>query len=118
MSLFCLTLGVSEVPESLESFSETSPADAGADPARYGRTGQQRRPSKHLEKKLRKQIEREMRAAESEEAHATLNETLISRLDIVERRVTLRKLAAGYTPGPDGQLARTGLTLAVIAIAE
>jgi len=92
-------------------FTRVKPSDSilrllmqGADPARYGRTGRQRKPNKHLEKKLRKQIEREMKAAESEEARAGLVEKLTGLLDMLAERQKLEKLREGYTPGPDGNL--------------
>ena len=92
-------------------FTRVKPSDSilrllmqGANPKKYGRTGQAPRKDKHLEKKLRKQIEREVRAAESEEARATLNATLIGLLDMVARRTERKKLSEGWTPGPDGQL--------------
>lgn len=74
----------------------------GADPERYGRTGRQ--PSKHLMKKLRKQAEREVLAAQSEEAQATVIGKLRELLDIVAERSRRAKLAEGWLPGPDGKL--------------
>jgi len=90
-------------------FTRVKPSDSilrllmqGADPERYGRTGRQ--PSKHLLKKLKKQAEREVRAADSEEARATLEGKLVELLGMLAERQTRRKLSEGYTPGPDGKL--------------
>ena len=92
-------------------FTRVKPSDSilrllmqGADPERYGRTGQQRKPSKHLEKKLRKQIEREIRASESEEARAFLIEKLGGLIAMKAEQANREKLAAGWLPGPDGKL--------------
>jgi len=76
----------------------------GADPERYGRTGPMPRKDRHQEKKLRKQIEQEIRAEESEAAHAGLAATLTRLVDMVKRRETQAKLAAGWSAGPDGRL--------------
>lgn len=92
-------------------FTRVKPSDSilrllmqGADPARYGRTGRQRKPSKHLEKKLRKQIEREIRAENSEGAKAPLIEKLGRLLAMKAEQVKRHKLAMGWLPGPDGRL--------------
>lgn len=77
----------------------------GANPKKYGRTGRLPQPKdKDLLKRLKKQAEREVRAAYDEEnAEATCAE-LNGMLDMLERRETKRKLADGWTPGPDGEL--------------
>jgi len=92
-------------------FTRLKPSDSilkllmqGADPERYGRIGRMPRKDKHLEKKLRKQIAREMKAAESEEARAALEGKLMGLIDMVRRRNARQKLAAGWSPGPDGRL--------------
>lgn len=74
----------------------------GADPERYGRTGRQ--PSKHLLKKLKKQAKREVLAAQSAEARATLEGKLIALVGMLAEREKRRKLGEGWLPGPDGKL--------------
>jgi hypothetical protein len=90
-------------------FTRVKPSDSilrllmqGADPERYGRTGRQ--PGKHLLKTLKKQAEREVRAADSEEARATLEGKLRELLGMAAERDRRAKLAAGWLPGPDGRL--------------
>ena len=93
-------------------FTRVKPSDSilrllmqGANPKKYGRTGQQPRPkNKHLLKKLKKQAEREVRAAYSEGNRQALEARLTDLLGMVARRDAQRKLAAGWTPGPDGKL--------------
>ena len=93
-------------------FTRVKPSDSilrllmqGANPKKYGRTGQAPRPgTRHLEKKLRKQAEREVRAAYSEGNRQALEARLGELLDMVTRRDRQQKLAAGWAPGPDGRL--------------
>lgn len=77
----------------------------GANPEKYGRTGQAPRPpNRHLLKKLKKQAERESKAADSEENREALRAKLAGLLDILAQRRERDRLAAGWTRGPDGKL--------------
>lgn len=93
-------------------FTRVKPSDAmlrllmqGANPKKYGRTGQAPRPkNKHLLKKLKKQAEREVAAAYSAGNMAATQARLTELVAMVGRREARRKLGEGWTPGPDGRL--------------
>jgi hypothetical protein len=77
----------------------------GANPQKYGRTGKMPKPkNKHLLKKLKKQAEREVKAAYSKGNIEALRTRLAELLDMVKRRTERAKLTEGWTPGPDGKL--------------
>jgi hypothetical protein len=82
----------------------------GSNPKKYGqRPGFTR---KRLAKAERKQIEREVRAEaqatwrarqhETDEERRQLSESIMAKLDVLERRETPKKLAAGWTKTADG----------------
>lgn len=75
----------------------------GADPERYGRTGPMPREDKHLETRIRTQIEQEVRAEDEAEREALVG-TLMRLFDMLKQRDSHAKLGAGWTPGPDGKL--------------
>jgi len=77
----------------------------GADPGKYGRTGQM--PKKAVMKQLRKEARAEVRgelAASKEE----LIEALMTLIRVFKQRDLKERLAAGYSVGPDGQLVPPG----------
>jgi AcrR family transcriptional regulator len=76
----------------------------GANPEKYGRTGQLPRKNKHLLKKWRKHAEYEAKAAYSEGNRKALTERLTGLVAMLARRDERAKLAAGWLPGPDGAL--------------
>lgn len=93
-------------------YTRVKPSDAmlrllmqGANPRKYGRTGQVPPPkNKHLLKKLKQQAEREVRAAYSEGNRAHLVEKLTALIGMKVREREREQRAAGWTPGPDGTL--------------
>lgn len=77
----------------------------GANPKKYGRTGQMPQPkNRHLVKKLKKQAEREVKAAYHEGNMESLVARATELLGMLKRRREKELLAAGWTPGPDGRL--------------
>lgn len=77
----------------------------GANPEKYGRTGQIPKPKdKELLKRLKREAKREARAAYEagniEETRATLAELIA----MARQRSEGEKLAQGWSPGPDGRL--------------
>lgn len=95
-------------------FTRVKPSDSmlrllmqGANPEKYGRTGQT--PKRALVKKLRKEAEAKVRA---EYRAKGSKEELVAKLDrLLEglgRRLEKAKLAKGYTPGPEGLLMPPG----------
>jgi hypothetical protein len=89
-------------------FTRVKPSDAmlrmlmqGANPKRYGRTGQM--PRAAVKKRLRKEVEAEVRSkltATPEETEAAI----LKQLDVMNRRLR----AQGYSEGPDGILVPPG----------
>jgi hypothetical protein len=73
----------------------------GANPKKYGRTGQL--PKGAMLKKLKRQAQKEV-AATLRVSEADLNESLLKKLDVLRRR----QLAKGYSEGPDGSLVPPG----------
>ena len=95
-------------------FTRVKPSDSmlrllmqGANPQKYGRTGQA--PKRAHLKKLRKQAKEEVRA---EYRAKGSKEELVAKLgpllDGLGRRLEKAKLAKGYTPGPEGLLIPPG----------
>jgi hypothetical protein len=95
-------------------FTRVKPSDSmlrllmqGANPEKYGRTGQA--PKRALLRKLRKQAKEEVRAEyRAKGSEEELAATIMKLLDGLKRRVEKRKLAEGYTPGPEGLLIPPG----------
>ncbi len=77
----------------------------GADPGKYGRTGQM--PKKAVMKQLRKEARAEVRAKLSS-SREELTDKLVKLLGVLKRRRQKEKLAAGWSVGPDGQLVPPG----------
>jgi molybdenum-dependent DNA-binding transcriptional regulator ModE len=73
----------------------------GANPKKYGRTGQM--PKGAALKQLKRQAEKEV-AATLRASEKDLTETLMKKLDVLHRR----RLAQGYSEGPDGCLVPPG----------
>jgi hypothetical protein len=77
----------------------------GANPEKYGRTGQLPRPKdKDLLKRLKQQARREVRAAYEAGNRESLVAEAAKLIGMLKRRREKEKLAAGWTPGPDGRL--------------
>lgn len=77
----------------------------GANPEKYGRTGQLPQPKdKDLLKRLKQQARREVRAAYEAGNKESLVAHAADLLGMMERRIEKEKLAAGWTAGPDGRL--------------
>ena len=96
------------------AFVRVKPSDAmlrlllqGADPKRYGRAGLR------LQKAAAKKLREELRLEMEEEANAASEESRRSILDKLERmheRERRRKLAEGYSEGPEELLIPPGWT--------
>jgi hypothetical protein len=77
----------------------------GANPEKYGRTGQLPQPKdKELMKRLKREAKREVRAAYEAGNGEALVEQGTALLGMLKRRRQRERLAAGWTAGPDGQL--------------
>jgi hypothetical protein len=77
----------------------------GANPEKYGRTGQLPQPKdKDLLKRLKQEAKREIRAAYEAGNREALETKLVQLLGMAKRRREKERLAAGWTAGPDGQL--------------
>jgi hypothetical protein len=77
----------------------------GANPEKYGRTGQRPPPKdKALMKRLKKEAGREVRAAYRAGVQEELAERAVALLGMMKRRREKERLAAGWTRGPDGKL--------------
>jgi hypothetical protein len=95
-------------------FTRVKPSDSmlrllmqGANPEKYGRTGQT--PKRALVKKLRKEAEEKVRAEyRAKGSKEALIATLEPLLEGMRRRLERTKLAEGYTPGPEGLLIPPG----------
>lgn len=93
-------------------FTRVKPSDSilrllmqGANPKKYGRTGQAPpTKTKHLMKKLKKQAKYEVLAAYSEGNAEALRAKFVQLLGMLKRRNERDKLAEGWTAGPDGRL--------------
>jgi len=89
-------------------FTRVKPSDAmlrllmqGADPGRYGRTGQM--PKGAVMKQLRKEAKAEVRAKLTGTREET-DASILKKLEVLNRRLR----AQGYTEGPDGTLVPPG----------
>ena len=76
----------------------------GANPEKYGRTGQPQPEDKELMKRLKREAKREIRAAYEKGNREALEAKLVNLLGMLKRRRQKERLTAGWTPGPDGQL--------------
>lgn len=77
----------------------------GANPEKYGRTGQLPQPKdKDLLQRLKREAAREIRAAYEEGNRESLVEEGVALLGMMKRWREQERLKAGWTPGPDGQL--------------
>ncbi len=83
----------------------------GAEPGKYGRTGQL--PKKAVMKELRREAKAEVRA-KMRVGDEELIETLTKQLGVLKRRDEKEKLAAGYTLGPEGLLIPPGYRIVAI----
>ena len=93
-------------------FVRVKPSDAilrmlmqGANPEKYGRTGQLPKPKdKELMKRLKREAKREVSAAYQAGVQEELAERAATLIGMLKRRREKERLAAGWTRGPDGQL--------------
>jgi hypothetical protein len=77
----------------------------GANPEKYGRTGQAPRPKdKELMKRLKREARREVLAAYHKGNVESLAERATELLGMMKRRREKERLAAGWTRGPDGKV--------------
>ena len=72
----------------------------GAKPGKYGRTGRGGETKKQIEKRLRKQIDAEMR--EASPGIEVAIKSVLGKIEAIERHDEPKKLAAGWTKTEDG----------------